>query len=197
MHVDAGAYGATHGDHILRFFVNVNPSEDRVWATKGAFPYLYDRYGAAAGIAGAHLLERGALDHLRTGLLKGLVKIGVKEAMIVDSSPYDRLMRRFHNYMKDTPEFQEQMQYFRRRLLRDAYFEKQLKGEVKEAEAKAIYDQRVGQMPAEDEFAARHILVDSEAKARLAKTERLRAARLAQEASQGEAPVSKTVRRKR
>jgi hypothetical protein len=106
VHVDAGAYGATHGDHILRFFVNVNPAEDRVWATKGAFPYLYERYGAAAGIAGVHALERGALDHLRTGMLKGLVKLGVKEAMIVDSSPYDRLMRRFHNYMKDTPEFQ-------------------------------------------------------------------------------------------
>jgi hypothetical protein len=106
VHVDAGAYGATHGDHILRFFVNVNPTEDRVWATKGAFPYLYERYGAAAGIAGAHSLERGALDGLRTNLLKGLVKLGVKEAMIVDSSPYDRLMRRFHNYMKDTPQFQ-------------------------------------------------------------------------------------------
>src|SRR5262245_37263231 len=52
VHVDAGAYGATHGDHILRFFVNVNPSADRVWATKGAFPHLFERYGAAAGIAG-------------------------------------------------------------------------------------------------------------------------------------------------
>jgi hypothetical protein len=106
VHVDAGAYGATHGDHILRFFVNVNPHEDRVWATKGAFPYLYERYGRAAGIAGAHDIERGALDELRTIALKGLVRLGVKEALIVDSSPYDRLMRRFHNYMKDTPEFQ-------------------------------------------------------------------------------------------
>ena len=35
IHIDAGAYGATHGDRILRFFVNVNASEDRVWATKG------------------------------------------------------------------------------------------------------------------------------------------------------------------
>jgi hypothetical protein len=26
--------------------------------------------------------------------------------MVADSSPYDRLMRRFHNYMKDTPAFQ-------------------------------------------------------------------------------------------
>ena len=26
--------------------------------------------------------------------------------MVADSSPYDRLMRRFHNFMKDTPSFQ-------------------------------------------------------------------------------------------
>ncbi len=26
---------------------------------------------------------------------------------MIDSSPYDRAMRRFHNFMKDTPAFQE------------------------------------------------------------------------------------------
>lgn len=40
-------------------------------------------------------------------------------------------------------------------------------------------------------------IIDSEAKTRLEKTERLRAARLAQVVSQGEAPVSKAARRKR
>ena len=106
VHVDAGAYGATNGARILRFFVNVNPGVDRVWATKGAFPYLFERYGAAAGIAGPHALERGPLDTLRTAALRGLHVLGVREAMVVDSSPYDRLMRRFHNYMKDSPDFQ-------------------------------------------------------------------------------------------
>ena len=28
-------------------------------------------------------------------------------APMLDSSPYDRVMRKFHNYMKDTPEFQQ------------------------------------------------------------------------------------------
>src|SRR5882672_5609091 len=51
VHVDAGAYGATHGDRILRFFVNVNPVEDRVWITKGAFPDLFKRFGEKAGVA--------------------------------------------------------------------------------------------------------------------------------------------------
>lgn len=108
VHLDAGAYGATNGDRILRFFVNVNPNDDRVWATKGAFPELYERYAEEAGIRPdrADFLEKGAVDKLRTGILDGLAAAGLKDATLIDSSPYDRLMRRFHNYMKDTPAFQ-------------------------------------------------------------------------------------------
>ena len=110
VHVDAGAYGATDGDRIFRFFVNVNPETDRVWASKRTFPDLYRRYGAEAGIAPAcrpkHYLEKRPLDHLRTAFLRGLVKVGLPMAKVLDSSPYDRTMRRFHNFMKDTPAFQ-------------------------------------------------------------------------------------------
>jgi len=110
VHVDAGAYGATHGDGIIRFFVNVNPSEDRVWVTKGAFPDLYRRYGGEARIVPANgedgrAMDEGVLDRLRTSLSKGASAL-VPSAKFIDSSPYDRAMRRFHNYMKDTPAFQ-------------------------------------------------------------------------------------------
>jgi hypothetical protein len=107
VHVDAGAYGATHGDGIIRFFVNVNPAEDRVWVTKGAFADLYQRFGTQAGVAprnGADMAE-GALDKLRTSVTHGLAAV-VPAAKLLDSSPYDRVMRRFHNFMKDTPAFQ-------------------------------------------------------------------------------------------
>lgn len=111
VHIDAGAYGATNGDRILRFFINVNPADDRVWATKGRFPELYERYGSVANIrpdrVGAHYLEKGPLDHLRSGLLNGIASVGLPTAKVLDSSPYDRLMRRFHNFMKDTPSFQQ------------------------------------------------------------------------------------------
>ena len=110
VHIDAGAYGATNGDRILRFFVNLNPSVDRVWATKGTFPSLYEKYGEAAGLSAAgkarHRLRKGPLDHLRTGIVRTLSACGVKMAHVLDSSPYDRVMRQFHNFMKDTPEFQ-------------------------------------------------------------------------------------------
>jgi peptidyl-prolyl cis-trans isomerase C len=66
----------------------------------------------------------------------------------------------------DSPEFQTQLAYLRQRALREQYFEKTLKASVSEDEAKKIYNARVAELKPEVEFAARHILVDSEAKAK-------------------------------
>ena len=109
VHIDAGAYGATNGDRILRFFININPRKDRVWATKGAFPELFEKFGREAGLHEdlTPTLERGLGGRFRTSLLNGMAKIGMPLATVLDSSPYDRVMRKFHNYMKDTPEFQQ------------------------------------------------------------------------------------------
>lgn len=110
VHVDAGAYGATNGDRILRFFINVNPDTDRVWATKGNFREVFARHGDKAGLsyqgAGPGYLSKGPMDHVRTALINTLARAGLPIARVLDSSPYDREMRKFHNYMKDTPEFQ-------------------------------------------------------------------------------------------
>jgi hypothetical protein len=108
VHIDAGAYGATHGDRIIRFFVNVNTEEPRVWITKGAFPDLYRRFGQSAGVwadNGTGSLDESMLDWLRTRTVNALAHL-VPPARLLDSSPYDRAMRRFHNFMKDTPAFQ-------------------------------------------------------------------------------------------
>jgi peptidyl-prolyl cis-trans isomerase C len=66
----------------------------------------------------------------------------------------------------DAPEFKEQLDYLRRRLLREQYFEKNLKSTISDDEARKIYNARVAELKPEDEAAARHILVDSEAKAK-------------------------------
>ena len=50
IHIGAGAYGATNGDRLLRFFINVNPEEDRVWAIKGNFLDLFRSHGERAGL---------------------------------------------------------------------------------------------------------------------------------------------------
>jgi len=111
VHVDAGAFGATHGDRILRFFVNYNPVEERVWVTKGAFPELYRRYGETARVAPGSRpegsLDPGIAGRAWSGFLGGAAGLGVRMAKMIDTSPYDRVMRRFHNWMKDTPEFQD------------------------------------------------------------------------------------------
>jgi hypothetical protein len=108
IHIDAGAYGATNGDRILRFFVNYNTTEDRVWATRGAFPELFKQYRSAAGLEDIDdgFLHKGPLGQLRSGVLKGIDKLGLPVSRALDSSPYDRAMRKFHNFMKDTPSFQ-------------------------------------------------------------------------------------------
>lgn len=110
VHVDAGAYGATHGNRILRFFMNAHPAEDRVWISKGTFPDVYRRYGRSADVAPAGSKDRdlseGLGNRVYSGVLQGLGHAGLRFARLADTSPYDRLMRRFHNFMKDSSEFQ-------------------------------------------------------------------------------------------
>ena len=62
--------------------------------------------------------------------------------------------------------FDERMQYWRRRALRDVYFDKTVKDTVNDAETKRFYERQVGALKAEDEVRARHILVESKDKAR-------------------------------
>jgi peptidyl-prolyl cis-trans isomerase C len=62
--------------------------------------------------------------------------------------------------------FDERMQYWRRRALRDVYFDKSVKDTVSDTETKKFYDQQVGALKPEEEVRARHILVESKDKAR-------------------------------
>jgi len=110
VHVDAGAYGATHGNRILRFFMNAHPGEPRVWISKGTFPDVYRRYGRSADVVppgpGGRDLSEGFGNRVYSGVLHGLSQAGLRFARLADTSPYDRLMRRFHNFMKESSEFQ-------------------------------------------------------------------------------------------
>jgi hypothetical protein len=110
VHIDAGAYGATNGARILRFFVNIHPSRDRVWGTKGSFNALMSRHRelweAAKGSKDRVALEKGTLDRLYSGFI-GVVSKVYPLVQVIDSSPYDRSMRRIHNYMKENPAFRD------------------------------------------------------------------------------------------
>ncbi len=99
LHVDAFPTRPTNGWRILRCFVNVNPSEPRVWVTSDPFARLLERYGAAAGLPGraggdwARRLHDGVLRLFRPGR--------------PTRSAYDAFMLRLHDYLKASEEFQE------------------------------------------------------------------------------------------
>jgi peptidyl-prolyl cis-trans isomerase C len=62
--------------------------------------------------------------------------------------------------------FDERMQYWRRRALRDTYFDITVKEGITEAEKKAFYESQVTGRNDGEQVRARHILVDSEEKAK-------------------------------
>lgn len=108
VHVDAFASGATHGDRVLRFFTNIHPTEARVWKSAGLFPELFQEFGKSAGIAsiGEGGLRPRLPERAFSGLLHAVARMGVAQPLAVDTSPYDRAMHRFHNYLKDDDAFQ-------------------------------------------------------------------------------------------
>jgi peptidyl-prolyl cis-trans isomerase C len=62
--------------------------------------------------------------------------------------------------------FNERLQYWRRRALRDAYFDKSVRDAISDADARKYYAGQTGAMKPEEEVRARHILVESKDKAR-------------------------------
>ncbi len=75
--------------------------------------------------------------------------------------------------LDETDSFQARVKYHERRALRDAFFDAEITGAVTEAEAKKIYDEKIGDVKPEQEVHARHILVATEAEAKEV-TERLK-----------------------
>ena len=62
--------------------------------------------------------------------------------------------------------FEERRRYWQRRAMRDTYFETKVKSSVTESDAKKFYDSQVAATPTQEEIRARHILVDTEEKAK-------------------------------
>jgi len=62
--------------------------------------------------------------------------------------------------------FDERSRYWQRRALRDAFFDSTVKGAVSEADARKFYDTQVASAQSQEEVRARHILVETEEKAK-------------------------------
>jgi len=94
-HVDAFPTRPTHGDRILRVFVNINPAHDRVWITSETFEGLAERFARQVGIpkapSGSQVFGKMARA------------LGIRQW---SRSPYDAFMLRFHDFLKQNAEFQ-------------------------------------------------------------------------------------------
>lgn len=100
LHIDAFPSRPTQGWRLLRLFVNINPSEARVWATSDTLVKILHDYGRSPGF------PRDAHDGLMTRFGQGL--LGLFQPGSKKRTQYDRLMLRLHHFLKTNDKFQEQ-----------------------------------------------------------------------------------------
>jgi 3-deoxy-D-manno-oct-2-ulosonic acid (Kdo) hydroxylase len=91
LHVDSFTTRFMRGDRILRVFINLNPSVDRVWRTSHPFPQLVEKFKTDMW---PYRSEEPFLNQC-------LSKIGLSPR-----PQYDRWMLDFHNFLKENNDFQ-------------------------------------------------------------------------------------------
>lgn len=98
LHLDAFPSRPTRGARILRLFVNVNPSDERVWITSETFETLLSRYGTQVGLPTSH--ADGWARRMGTSLLSYFTPA------LRERTDYDQFMLRLHNFLKSNDDFQ-------------------------------------------------------------------------------------------
>lgn len=101
LHVDSFPTRPMHGRRILRCFTNINPSAPRVWNTTEDFDVLAQKYAADAGLPRFAALGNRSSNSFLSGIKK---MFGFKGG---NHSAYDLFMLRFHDYLKEKSDFQE------------------------------------------------------------------------------------------
>lgn len=104
LHVDAFPSRPVGGNRILRVFTNVNPTHARVWLTTNNFADLAARFAARAGLTTIAGRAASPAYIARRKLVRGLRRAGLP---LADRSPYDDFMLRFHDFLKESSDFQE------------------------------------------------------------------------------------------
>ena len=104
LHVDAFPSRPTKGGRILRVFTNINPDRARIWHTTERFEALARRFAMDAGLEQIAAHNFSPFSSLRRGTTQLMRKLGLP---VADRSAYDRFMLRFHDYLKENADFQE------------------------------------------------------------------------------------------
>jgi len=97
LHFDSFPTRPTNGARILRFFTNINPAQNRVWLTSQTFQSFGPHFARKTGLLPSFRrpLSRAVRSMARLLLLPGSHR-----------PPYDELMHRCHNAMKEDSAFQ-------------------------------------------------------------------------------------------
>jgi hypothetical protein len=98
-HFDSFPTRPTNGDRILRFFTNLNPSQNRVWSTSQTFEAIGPDFAKSIGLPGAR-----STNSLARAVRALAGALGIPGAL---RSPYDNFMHRCHNAMKEDTSFRE------------------------------------------------------------------------------------------
>ncbi len=99
LHIDAFPSRPTQGYRILRLYVNLHPTDPRVWVTSQTFEQLLSQYGHELGLP--NIFSEGWASRFGQGLLS-IFQPGSGERTI-----YDRFMLRLHHFLKTNEHFQE------------------------------------------------------------------------------------------
>jgi len=99
LHFDAFPSRPTRGHRILRLYVNINPTDDRVWLTSDTFAKVLEKYGRQAGLPNAQA------DTWVRRFGQGL--LGMFQPNINERTEYDEFMLRLHHFLKTNDDFQE------------------------------------------------------------------------------------------
>ncbi len=100
LHVDAFPTRPTRGNRILRCFTNINPSRARNWLTTDRFPKLAEKFAKDAGLD--EIARSGDSNGSWLNVLRRAVGMRV-----INRSAYDKFMLRFHDYLKENSDFQQ------------------------------------------------------------------------------------------
>jgi len=97
LHFDSFPTRPTNGARILRLFTNINPAQNRVWMTAQTFEAFGPRLARTAG-----LLDVGSSPVSRAvRFVTRALRLPLKQR-----PPYDEIMHRCHNAMKEDAGFQ-------------------------------------------------------------------------------------------
>lgn len=128
-------------------------AEDKVVATVNGIPVTEADLAIADSEIGA---DMGTLPPAQKRM--SLLEFLIDNQLFAEAADAEKL--------GEGPDFETRLKYLKRRALRELYFEKVIKSSVSDADARKIYDDQVKLIKPEEEVSARHILVDSEEKAK-------------------------------